>query len=116
MTTSQPSPSSALMVSGGSSRGAKIRTFGFDMDAPGGACAVAGGGGKSAGSSIQLNSALLERPFPAHGFLAEKGVELFRRARYRVDASLVELLGSGGIGVDTHDLGVELVDEHAWSA
>ena len=31
-TTSQPMPSSALMVSGGSSRGAKIRIFGLDMD------------------------------------------------------------------------------------
>src|SRR5262245_28124354 len=34
MTTSQPSPSRDLMVSGGSSRGAKIRTLGFDMDTP----------------------------------------------------------------------------------
>ena len=33
-TISQPSPSIALMVSGGSSRGAKIRTFGLDMQAP----------------------------------------------------------------------------------
>ena len=33
-TSSQPNPSSALMVSGGSSRGAKIRTFGLDMQAP----------------------------------------------------------------------------------
>src|SRR5256885_3158710 len=33
-TSSQPSPSSALMVSGGSSRGAKMRIFGLDMQAP----------------------------------------------------------------------------------
>jgi hypothetical protein len=33
-TISQPMPSSAVMVSGGSSRGAKIRTFGLDMKAP----------------------------------------------------------------------------------
>jgi hypothetical protein len=33
-TSSQPRPSSALTVSGGSSRGAKIRTFGFDIAAP----------------------------------------------------------------------------------
>jgi hypothetical protein len=33
-TISQPMPSSALTVSGGSSRGAKIRTFGLDMNAP----------------------------------------------------------------------------------
>ena len=32
ITTSQPMPSSALMVSGGSSRGAKISTLGFDSD------------------------------------------------------------------------------------
>src|SRR5262249_22139510 len=33
-TSSQPKPSSALTVSGGSSRGAKIRIFGLDIDAP----------------------------------------------------------------------------------
>ena len=33
-TSSQPRPSSALMISGGSSRGAKIRIFGFGMGAP----------------------------------------------------------------------------------
>jgi hypothetical protein len=33
-TSSQPMPSSALTVSGGSSRGAKIRIFGLDMKAP----------------------------------------------------------------------------------
>jgi hypothetical protein len=33
-TSSQPRPSSAVMVSGGSSRGAKIRIFGLGMQAP----------------------------------------------------------------------------------
>src|SRR5262249_47750028 len=40
-TTSQPSPSSILMDSAGSSRGAKIRILGLDMEAP---CVLSPGG------------------------------------------------------------------------
>src|SRR5262245_32461091 len=67
-TSSQPKPSSALTVSGGSSRGAKIRIFGLDIDAPwsdgGGSGPFVlwrgnrGGGG--AERSVELYPAILE--------------------------------------------------------
>src|SRR6266568_6766050 len=93
-TSSQPKPSSALTVSGGSSRGAKIRIFGFDMEAP---SLDAGEPGRSfrgeeiaaeaAGRrSVELYSTILEHAIPTVQLFAHEGVEFLRRAAGRADA------------------------------
>src|SRR5678815_5754706 len=84
------------------------------------------GAGRSRGSvvpsaiavkgSIQLNSALLERLFPPHGFAAEEDVELLGRAGYRIDAGLLKFVGGRRVGVDAHDLGLQLVDDRTRGA
>src|SRR3954447_12951692 len=90
-TTSQPMPSSALTVSGGSSRGAKINTFGLDMNAPWGmargrGALVKGDGGWNAAGSVELNSAILEYLTPAVQFFAHEGIEFLRRTARSTDA------------------------------
>src|SRR4051794_21968614 len=98
-------PSIDEMVSGGSSRGAKIKTFGLvDIGSP---CAA------EFITLIKLDAALLERLFPAHRLLAEEGIELFRRAAYRIDPGFLKLLGDQRIGIDFHHLILNLVDDRA---
>src|SRR3954467_14951838 len=118
-TTSQPIPSSAWMVSGGSSRGAKIRTFGLDMNAPwwmargGGGSLAKGDGGWSAAGLVELDAAILEYPTPAVQFFAHEGIEFLRRTAGSADAGILELFGNDGIGIHLDDFPLNLVDDAA---
>src|SRR4051812_46737055 len=115
-TISQPSPSIALTVSGGSSRGAKTRTFGLDMTTPWLAwprrrCGKGSGAGTSGMASVELDAAFLEEGHPAIGFLAEKGVQLLGRARDRVDPGLLQFVIDRRVGKHGRDLVLDLVDD-----
>src|SRR5262245_45774691 len=100
------------MVSGGSSRGAKIRIFGLDMRTPSVVWPVGLlWGGIGAAGSVGLDAGVVEGLLPAHGFLAEEGVELLGGARYRIETGLFKLVVGGGIGIGACHRALELVDD-----
>src|SRR6516164_1729334 len=116
-TSSQPKPSSALTASGGSSRGAKIKIFGFDMEAP---WVDAGEPGRlfrgeeiAAGRSVELYSTILEHAIPTVQLFAHEGVEFLRRAAGHADARFFQLLGDDGIGIHLDHFALNLVDDRA---
>src|SRR3954451_23315511 len=92
---------SAFTVSGGSSRGAKIRIVGLlisDLDIS---------------TSVELDAALFEYLAPSHEFLAHEGFEFLRSTGGGADARSLELIGNRGIGVDMDDVALDLLDNLA---
>src|SRR5580704_862051 len=115
-TSSQPRPSSAAMVSGGSSRGAKTRIFGLDMDTPRLVWIVAmvvRCARWKARRSFELDAAVPEGLLPAHRFLAEEGIELLRRAAGRVDAGFLQPSVERRIRIHRRHFLLNLVDDGA---
>src|SRR6516225_10490663 len=119
-TSSQPVPSSALTVSGGSSRGAKIRIFGFDIAAPwldtwatGSFVWRRANRGGGAEGSVELYSTILEHSIPAVQLFAHESLEFFGRAADRADAGFLEFFGDDGIGIHVDDFALDLVDDGA---
>src|SRR6516225_4282412 len=117
-TSSQPMPSSALTISGGSSRGAKIRIFGFDIAAPwldcrGPVVSCRVGRGGAAAGSVELYSTILEHSIPTVQLFAHKSLEFLRRAADRADAGFLEFFGDDGIGIHGDDFALNLVDDGA---
>src|SRR5262245_19172944 len=120
-TSSQPKPSSALTVSGGSSRGAKIRIFGFDIAAPWldpraiGVVRLVERKSRRRGRKDQLSFIPLsfEHSTPTVQLFAHESVEFLRRAADRADARFFELLGDDGIGIHPDHFALNLVDDGA---
>src|SRR6516165_6880130 len=118
-TSSQPKPSSALTVSGGSSRGAKIRTFGFDIAAPWLDTRATGSFvwrenlAEGVEGSVEPYSTILEHSIPAVQLFTHESLEFLRRAADRADARFLQFLGDDGIGIHVDDFALDLVDDGA---
>src|SRR4029450_6147018 len=94
-TSSQPMPWSALTVSGGSSRGAKIRIFGLDIDVPrldGWDGRLRRGEPEAGGDQLRLIPILEPLPPPVQLF-AHESLEFLRRAAHRADPGFLEFVG-----------------------